>query len=139
MPEPGVYPRLLFSKADLPMLYGRMKSNKLGQKTLAEWDVLFNKSWWDPKTDDGIVFKQLADADPQLQLAPVAEGKPMFMRPNGQFVGRKPVIYNSHINYYTNCLTSMALYCLLTGDDEHGKNGRQGDRELLPHGRTAGG
>jgi hypothetical protein len=121
VPAPGVYPRLLFSKADLPMLYARMKSNKLGQKTLAEWDVLFHKSWWDPKTDDGMVFQQLVSADPQLQLAPVAEGKPMFMRPNGQFVGRKPVLYTSHVNYYTNCLTSMALYCLLTGDDEHGK------------------
>ena len=38
-----------------------------------------------------------------------------------QFKGQKPGIYNSHIAYVPECLTAMALYCLLNSDDEHGR------------------
>jgi len=60
VPPPGVYPRLLFSEADLPMLRERMKANKLGQQAMIEWDVLFHKTWWDPSTKDGKIFVKLA-------------------------------------------------------------------------------
>ena len=33
----------------------------------------------------------------------------------------KPGIHNSHITYVTNCLTTMALYAMLTGDNDLGK------------------
>ena len=43
VPPPGVYPRLLFSPEDVPMLAARMKSSKLGQMSLIEMGYLFNK------------------------------------------------------------------------------------------------
>ena len=36
VPPPGVYPRILFSEADIPMLYNRIAGNKVGQKSLIE-------------------------------------------------------------------------------------------------------
>lgn len=53
VPEPGIYPRLLFSPEDVPMFQERIKANKLAQKSMIETEVLLNSSWWDPKTSDG--------------------------------------------------------------------------------------
>lgn len=120
VPEPGVYPRLLFSAQDLPLFAQRVKQNKLGQKALIEMEVLFQKSWWDPKTSDGQIFAKLSSGD----LSGLEWDRPPGAAPSGiphQFKGQKPGIYNSHIAYVPECLTSMALYCLLTGDEAHGK------------------
>jgi hypothetical protein len=38
-----------------------------------------------------------------------------------QFKGEQTGITNSHVSYVPECLTTMALYCLLTNDDIHGK------------------
>lgn len=100
VPPPGIYPRLLFSPEDLPMFRDRISENKTMQMSLVEMKVLFEKSWWNPKTEDGQAFLKLASG--------------IFSVPKGN-------IYNSHVNYPTNCLTSMALYSLLTNDNEHGK------------------
>ena len=35
--------------------------------------------------------------------------------------GQGAGIFSSGVNYPTNCLVSMALYCLLVGDDAHGQ------------------
>ena len=58
VPPPGVYPRILFSEADIPMLYNRIASNKVGQKSLIEIEYLLKHSWWDPSTSDGRIFQK---------------------------------------------------------------------------------
>ncbi len=121
VPPPGVYPRILFSAEDIPMLAARIQANKLAQKSLMETEALLKKSWWDPKTSDGQVFEKLSKGDlAGLEFNPDKEGrtKPQFA---GTFKDQKPGIHSSHINYNAQCLVTMALYCLLTGNDERGK------------------
>lgn len=100
VPAPGIYPRLLFSPEDLPALRQRIKASKVMQMSMIEIETLLKKSWWDPATPVGRDFLKLA---------------------HGENVTPSGGIYNSHINYPTNCLVTMALYCMLTGDDAHGK------------------
>ncbi len=120
VPPPGVYPRLLFSPDDVPMLAERMKSSKLGQMSLIEMEYLLKKSWWDPTTSDGQIFEKLAKGDTSgLELDSPAGTSPTAYAHT--FKGQKPGIHNSHIAYIPECLTAMALYCLLTNDDEHGR------------------
>ncbi len=120
VPPPGVYPRLLFSAEDVPMLAARVKSSKLGQMSLIEMGYLFNKSWWDPTTSDGQIFDKLAKGDTTgLELDSPPDTSPTAYA--HLFKGEKPGIFNSHIAYIPECLTAMALYCLLTNDDEHGR------------------
>lgn len=123
VPAPGVYPRLLFTDEDVPMLAARVKSSTVGRMSLIEMEHLFKKSFWDPATSDGQVFRKLATGD----LAGLEW--PDDVRPEQiatfntaqQFKGQKQGIYNSHIAYVPECLTSMALYCLLANDNEHGR------------------
>ncbi len=120
VPPPGVYPRLLFSPEDVPMLARRMKSSKLGQMSLIEMEYLFKKSWWDPSTSDGRIFQKLAAGD----TSGLEFDSPPGTSPTAivhVFKGEKPGIFNSHVAYIPECLTAMALYCLLTNDDEHGR------------------
>jgi len=123
VPPPGVYPRVLFSAEDVPMLAARVKKSKLGQKSLIEMEYLFSQTWWNTNTSDGKVFQKLASGDlaglewpddvrPE-QIATITSAQ--------QFKGQKAGIHNSHIAYDPECLTTMALYCLLTDDDTHGK------------------
>lgn len=119
VPAPGIYPRLLFSPQDVPMLQKHIQANKAAQKSMLEIEVLFKKSWWDISTNDGKLFLQLQagdfgkDVQTNLASGVYAVG--------GLTKDYKPNIYNSHINYITNCLTTMALYCLLTNNDILGK------------------
>lgn len=105
VPPPGVYPRLLFSPEDLPGLQQRMQQFKTMQMSIAEMQALFRNSWWDPQTADGQLFVHLVKGDKTDLLNSRSEGD----------------IYSTNVNYTTNCLVSMALYCLLTADDEHGR------------------
>jgi hypothetical protein len=120
VPPPGVYPRLLFSPEDVPMLAARIKSSKLGQMSLIEMEYLFKKSWWDPTTSDGQIFEKLAKGDTSgLEFdSPPGTSPTLGVH---VFKGEKPGIFNSHVAYIPECLTSMALYCLLTNDDAHGR------------------
>jgi hypothetical protein len=104
VPAPGVYPRLLFSEEDIPMFRQRARQSKVMQKSLMEMEILFNKTWWDPTTMDGKLLDRLSRGETV---------DPCDMKNGG--------IHSSHVNYVTNCLTSMAFYCLMTGDDKHGK------------------
>jgi hypothetical protein len=123
VPAPGIYPRLLFSEADLPAIRERVKATRTGRKALVEMEELFRRSWWDPATSDGEIFRKLSSG----QLDGLAW--PTGVRPEQvgtfatahMFEGQKPGLYFSHVAYVPECLTAMALYCLLTGDDERGR------------------
>ena len=123
VPPPGVYPRLLFNDRDVPALAARIRASTTGMMSLIEMEHLFQKTFWDPATSDGQVFQKLATG----QLAGLEW--PDDVRPEQvatfntaqQFKGQKQGIYNSHVAYVPEALTSMALYCLLTGNDARGR------------------
>ncbi|MCY3018530.1 MAG: hypothetical protein NTW87_05805 [Planctomycetota bacterium] len=121
VPAPGVYPRLLFSPEDVSMLAARIKENKFGQMALIEMEYLFKKSWWDAASSDGQVFQKLSSGDlTGLEWAESPPGTPPSGIPH-QFKGQKPGIFSSHIAYVPECLTTMAFYCLMSGDEAHGR------------------
>lgn len=121
VPPPGVYPRILFSPEDVPMLAKRIMSSKMGQKSMIEVKYLLNSSWWNPKTSDGMLFQKLASGDLKgLEWPEIDDGKMLTDIPQ-LFIGEKPGIYSSHVAYVPECLTDMALYCLLINDNEHGR------------------
>lgn len=122
VPAPGIFPRILFSEQDIPMFAERMKSNKIGQMSMIEIDYLLKHTWWDESTSDGQIFKQLYTGNLsglQWREDPVPNA-PSSLAPH-QFKNQKTGIYNSHISYVPECLANMALYCLLTNDNLHGK------------------
>ena len=121
VPAPGVYPRVLFSEEDIPMLAERIKKSKLGQMSLIEIEYLFKKTWWDPTTSDGKIYQKLVSGDlTGLEWPEIADGADAH---NVQhiFKDQKAGIFYSHIAYVPECLSNMALYCLLTNDNEHGR------------------
>ncbi len=121
VPAPGIYPRILFSEGDLPMLMERIKSSKMGQMSLIDIEHLLKSSWWDVNTSDGKVFKKLYTGDLiGLEWANSPVGTNPANIPQ-LFKGQTPGIHNSHVAYIPECLTQMALYCLLTNDNIHGK------------------
>lgn len=105
LPPPGIYPRLLFSPDDLAGFQQRLQQFKTMQMSIAEMQTMFRNSWWDPTTLDGQMFAKLV------------KGEPVDFTSEGHGAG----IYSNNVNYPTNCLVSMALYCLLAADDEHGQ------------------
>ena len=123
VPPPGVYPRVLFSPQDVPMLAARVKSTKIGQKSLIEIQYLLEHSWWDTNTSDGRVFEKLAAGNlAGLDLpTDVAPQQVATINTAQMFQGEKAGIFNTHIAYVPECLADMALYCLLTGDNTHGR------------------
>ena len=123
VPPPGVYPRVLFSEQDIPMLAERIRNSKIGQMSLIEVEYLLKHSWWDENTSDGKVFKKLYTGDLESLRWP-SEGPIPNAPPSSiphQFKDEKPGIYKSHVSYVPECLSDMALYCLLTNDNIHGK------------------
>ncbi|WOO39780.1 hypothetical protein [Rubellicoccus peritrichatus] len=125
VPEPGAYPRLLFSEEDLPAIRERVKNNKIAQKTLIEIEVLLERSWLNPETDDGRVFEKLVAGNVEgLTWDPWKGGRRIPLFP-GTFEGMKRGIYSSHVAYNSQCLVSMALYALVKGDDALGRKAAQ--------------
>ncbi len=112
-PKPGVYPRVLFSPDDIPEIARRIKASKTGHMGLLEMEYLFEKSWWDPKTPDGIVFQRLASGDLAGLEWDRAPGMPPANVPNA-FKGYK-------IGWLSDILPSMAFYCLIMDDKIHGR------------------
>ena len=123
VPSPGIYPRILFSPQDIPMLKKHIANNKSAQKGLIEIEVLLKKTWLNENTSDGKIFKllynnKLDEIRSQQELP--KEGAAVYHVPK-LTKDHKPGIHNSHITYVTNCLTTMALYAMLTGDNDLGK------------------
>ena len=104
VPAPGVYPRLLFSPEDLPNLQARIKQSVVMQMSLSEMEALLRNTWWNPATPDGQMFQKLL------------KGQATDLTGEGHNAG----IFSSNVNYPTNCLVSMALFCLLADDNDHG-------------------
>jgi hypothetical protein len=115
VPPPGIYPRILFSPEDVPIIAKRIESQVLGKKSLCEMEVLFKKSWWNPTADDGKLFDKLAYGD----IAEFRTKHALFTE--NAFAQYKPGIMNSHVSYIPECLTAMGLYALLKNDDGLGK------------------
>jgi hypothetical protein len=91
--------------------------------SLIEVEYLLKHSWWDETTSDGKVFKKLYTNDLESLQWPIdgpIPNAPPSSIPH-QFKDEKPGIHNSHISYVPECLSDMALYCLLTNDNVHGK------------------
>ncbi len=105
LPPPGVYPRLLFGPDDVTAIQDRLKQTKMMQMAIAAMDSMFAHSWWDPGTPDGKMFQKLSNGEPTAYTS------------EGHGAG----IYATEVNYPTNCLASMALFCLLSGDEVHGQ------------------
>ncbi len=109
VPAPGVHPRVLFGPEDIPAISSRVRSSVTGMQSLIEMEYLLGRSFLDPNTPDGAAFVRLSTG--KLDGLVFEDHLP---------AGQKPGIYNSHVAYVPNCLTSMALYCLLTHNDELG-------------------
>jgi hypothetical protein len=123
VPKPGIYPRLLFSEKDLPMLREHISNNKMAQKSMVEIEVLFGKSWWDETSSDGRIFRLLQEGkldEIRASQEIPKEGAAVYHVAK-LTKDHKPGIYNSHITYVTNSLTTMALYALVTNNDELGR------------------
>jgi hypothetical protein len=126
VPPPGVHPRVLMSPQDVPVMFKRLQSCKAGQKSLLETEFVLNHTIWDASTDDGKVFAKLSSGDvADLKFEPLDDGKDasgILHPPMHQFVGYQPVIVaTQHNGYWPALLHTAALYCLLTGDNDHGK------------------
>lgn len=123
VPAPGIYPRLLFSPEDIPMLQQQVKSNNSAMKSMVEIEFLLGKSWLNPASSDGKIFDLLASGEVEKirsQMEKPVEGPAVYHVPR-LTKDHQPVIFNTHITYVTNCLTTMALYALLTNNDQLGK------------------
>lgn len=120
VPAPGIFPRLFFSPEDLPALRQRITSSVNGQKSLIEMEVLLEKTWLDPSTDDGRLFEKLFSGDLTDLEWEVPPGKAPFQFGH-QFKGFKPGIYASHVAYVPECLTAIALYASIKDDAEIGR------------------
>lgn len=121
VPAPGVYPRLLFSEQDIPALAARVKSSVIGQKSLIEMQHLLKRTWLNPKSDDGKVFEQLSSGNLEGLQWEGSDKTNFVLSPGSGFKGYKAGIYNSHIAYIPDCLTSMAMLALLNSDDQLGR------------------
>lgn len=119
VPAPGVYPRVLFSPGDVEALAERVRASKVGRMSLIEMEHLFQQSWWDGKTSDGQIFRQLASGQLEGLTWKIDRSKSLTAVPH-QFEGQQSGVHSSHVAYVPECLTAMALHCLLTGNDSRG-------------------
>lgn len=111
---------MLFSPEDLPSIRARIRKSTVGSMALIQQEELLKASWWNAATSDGQIFRKLSSGETNGLEWDCAPGTPLNQIPH-QFKGEKPGIYNDHVAYVPECLTAMALHCLVTGDEEHGR------------------
>jgi hypothetical protein len=122
VPPPGVFPRVLFSPGDLPMLRERLKTDAVMGYSYAEMEALLKTTWLDPKSDDGKMFDRLAGGEPiRLEEIPEADRKRPVPLPFGAFEGYQGGIATSHIPYIGHCLLALQFYALIEDDAELGR------------------
>ncbi len=109
LPPPGVHPRVLFGPHDVAAIAERIQSSHVARIRWRETEALLNRTWLDPNTSDGAIFRRLcAGAPVGLEM----EGDTL----QGQMLG----IQSVPIGYVTRCLSTILLYALLTGADDLG-------------------
>ncbi len=106
----GMHPRVLFCPADVPAIAERIKSSRVGRTSWSEVRRLLGLSWLDPSTNDGVIFRTLCSGD----LAGLEMNDETIQ---GQMLGVQP----RENDYVMRWLNIMALYSLLTNDDDLGK------------------
>ncbi|MBN1359974.1 MAG: hypothetical protein JW993_05250 [Sedimentisphaerales bacterium] len=110
VPPAGVHPRVLFGPDDIPAVVQRVQSSSLGRAYWSEVVASLNRTWLDPNSSDGALFRRLCAGAP-LELD--AEGRHL----QGQMLGIPPV----PVGQVTRGLSTIALYSLLAGDSEVGR------------------
>ena len=118
VPPPGVHPRVLFSPEDIPAIRRKIMDSDVGRREWATAEFIFQKTLFDPDSDDGKVFAKLADGDLDgLEFpddgAQGGNGRHVFNRYRGR-------IYPAHVCYWPYNLHSVGFYALIKGDDELG-------------------
>ena len=122
VPAPGVYPRILFSPEDLPMIRRRLKTDELMAYSYAEMQTLLKRTWLSPENDDGRLFDRLASGKP-IALEEIPEGcrKRGVPLPFGTLLGHRAGIYSSHLPYIGHCLVALAFQAMVEEDELLGK------------------
>lgn len=106
----GMHPRVLFGPGDIAALAERIRSSSAGRAAWTQVETTLRRSWLDPNTTEGVLFRRLcADAPAGLEF-------------NGEMLDAPMLgIQSVPIGYVTQGLRTMALYCLLTGNDDLGQ------------------
>lgn len=122
VPPPGIYPRLLFSPEDLPMIRERMEGNRIMQRSFIELDVILNKTWLNPENPSGKLFERLVNGGP-LRLDEMVPGEADVPLPRTpwKLKDQQGRFYSSHINHNHHAMVAIAWYALLKDDDALGK------------------
>lgn len=122
VPPPGVYPRILFSSEDLPMLRQRIRNDAAMAYSYAEMEALLETTWFDPENDNGKIFDRLATGEPiRLDELPEQYRTRTIPIPFELLAGYSGGIQNSHIPYISHCLVAIQLYALIENDAELGR------------------
>ena len=122
LPPPGVHPRILFSPEDVPVIAQRLKGSVRGQEALLETDYALSRTLWNPKSDEGKIFNQLASGNLGSLQWPDKEGTTLNLGNSHFFKGYTPSMETSqHEGYLPHLLASAAFYCLLNQDETRGK------------------
>jgi hypothetical protein len=110
VPPAGMHPRVLFGPDDVGAIAGRIRSSSAGRAYWNEIETSLRRSWLDPNTRDGAIFRRLcAGAPVGLEM----DGSTL----EGQMLG----IGSVATGYVTRCLSSIALYSLLADDKDLGR------------------
>ncbi len=128
VPPPGVHPRILFSPEDRAMLKTRIDASALGRKARRETADFLKQTLFNPASDEGKIFAQLAAGDtadlrwelppPDPNAAPTAPPP----APDHWFVGYKKTGGSSvHTAYLPNLLAAAMFQCWLDGDEKRGR------------------
>lgn len=122
VPPPGVYPRLLFSPEDLPMLRERIRKDAAMAYSFAEMEALLKTTWLNPEDDNGKMFARLASGEPiRLDEIPERDHRTRISLPFGMLIGYSGGIMSSHIPYISQCLVAIQFYALIQDDSELGR------------------
>ncbi len=127
VPAPGVHPRVFFSPEDIPAVLARLKATKAGQMGLAECKINLERTLWSNESAEGQVFQRLAAGtlDNLKWAAPAKAVSENTDKPPVWLIPQKLVLTDAGYEISSDVLpflTAAAQYCLITGDDPHGKD-----------------
>lgn len=122
LPPPGVHPRILFSPEDVPSIAKRIESSPETRDRLRATREFLGKTIWNPKSDEGKVFRKLASGDLNGLEWLAEEGAAPGFKNTQYFKGYRGQITGSiHTGYLPPLLQAAAFLCLLGNDGEKGR------------------